>query len=49
MWVKDASGNVSANSKTITNYKVTLTAGTGTTLTAKADNNSTGANVTNNS
>ena len=49
VWVKDASGNVSANSKTITNYKVTLTAGTGTTLTAKADNNSTGANVTNNS
>ena len=45
VWVKDANGNVSANSKTITNYKVTLSAGAGTTLTAKADSTS-GANVT---
>ena len=46
VWVQDASGNVSANSATITNYKVTLTAGTGTTLSAKADTAS-GTNVTN--
>ena len=45
VWVKDANGNVSANKATITNYKVTLTAGTGTTLTAKADTTS-GTTVT---
>ena len=44
VWVQDANGNVSPNSATITNYKVTLTAGTGTGLTAKADTTS-GANV----
>ena len=48
VWVKDANGNVSPNSTTITNYKVTLTAGTGTTLTAKADTSS-GTAVTSNS
>ena len=37
VWVKDASENVSPNSATITNFKVTLTAGTGTKLSVKAD------------
>ncbi|MBQ6477088.1 MAG: InlB B-repeat-containing protein [Bacilli bacterium] len=45
VWAKDSDGNVSTTSKSITNYKVTLSAGTGTTLTAKADS-TTGANVT---
>ena len=45
VWVQDANGNVSSNSATITNYKVTLTAGKGTTLTAKADTTN-GADVT---
>ena len=48
VWVKDANGNVSANYATITNFKVTLTAGTGTTLTAKADNASSGSSVATN-
>jgi len=39
VWAKDSSGVVSPNCSTITNYQVTLTAGTGTTLTAKADGN----------
>ena len=46
VWVKDADGNVSPNSATITNYKVTLVEGTGTTLTAKADD-TTGEDVKN--
>ena len=37
VWVQDAYGNVSENHATITNYKVTLSAGTGTSLIAKAD------------
>ena len=47
VWVQDSSGKVSPNKATITNYKVTLTAGTGTTLTAKADTAS-GATVNTN-
>ena len=46
VWVKDENGNVSAQSASITNYKVTLTQGQGTTLTAKADDISNGANIT---
>ena len=45
VWIKDSDGNVSPNSKTITNFKVTLTIGEGTTLTLKY-NNSTGVDLT---
>ena len=45
VWVQDENGKISDNYATITNYKVTLTAGEGTTLTAKADSNTTGTNI----
>ena len=46
VWVKDSSGTVSPNYATITNYKVTLSAGTGTTISAKA-NTSSGTTISN--
>ena len=47
VWIKDSSGNVSSNSATITNYKVSLTAYAGTSISAKADSAS-GTNVASN-
>ena len=45
VWVQDADGKVSNKHAEITNYKVTLSAGVGTNLTAKADNETTGTNI----
>ena|GEM_PF-7045833 len=45
VWVQDVDGKISDNSASITNYKVTLTAGSGTTLIVKADNEAIGQNI----
>ena len=45
VWVQDADGKISSKYATITNYEITLMPGTGTTLSVKADNATTGTTI----